>query len=113
MADYKETTVAGSEYTRARQVRIENPRPGTGTPSITFLEERVTTLSDRTIASDVSQITEMFTPETAATAFPLINPVDGTPLGQDATYQQLYVLLWSAYFYLAGKRDAAQAEQPA
>ena len=38
MPDYKETTVTGTSWQRARQVVIENPYAKL--PSITFIEER-------------------------------------------------------------------------
>lgn len=110
MPDYKETTVAGAAYTRAYQVVIANPL--VGTKAINFLEERVINFDNDQIRQQIGGVQEPFTPENLTEEFPLLNPVDGTPLGMAMQYRDLYAALHSLYFHVAGKRDAAIAAEP-
>lgn len=105
MPDYKETTLAGTAYTRAHQVVIANPT--VGTKAISFYEEQVINLADEQIIRQQGGVQEPFTAENANEEFALINPVDGTPLGMTMEYKDLYVALHSLYFHVAAKRDAA------
>ena len=107
MPDYKETTVAGTAYTRAHQVVIANP--SVGTKAISFYEEQVINLVDEQIIRQQGGVQEPFTADNANEEFPLLNPVDGTPLGMTMEYKNLYVALHSLYFHVAAKRDAAVA----
>lgn len=47
MADYKETAVNGSSFSRCRQIEIRNPY--LQAPAVIFTEERITTLGDRVL----------------------------------------------------------------
>lgn len=105
MPDYKETTVAGTAYTRAHQVTIANPLDGV--KAISFYEEQVINLADEQIIRPQGGVQEPFTADNAAEEFALINPLDGTPLGLSMEYKDLYVALHSLYFHVASKRDAA------
>jgi hypothetical protein len=111
MSDYKQTTLAGTAYTRACAISIANPL--TGVKAINFSEEQIVNLGDETIIRPQGGFQEPFTAENAGTEFALINPVDGTPLGATATYQQIYVMMHSLYFHLATLRDVAVAEAAA
>ena len=105
MPDYKETTLAGTAYTRAHQVVIANPL--VGVKAVSFYEEQIVNLGDEQMQRPQGGIQEPFTADNATEAFPLLNPVDGTPLGATMKYQDLYVALHSLYFHVAAKRDAA------
>lgn len=107
MADYKETTLAGTAYTRANAITIANPREGV--KAINFSEEQVINLGTETIVRPQGGVQEPFTAENTNEEFALINPVDGTPLGLTMEYKDLYVALHSLYFHVAAKRDAAVA----
>ena len=107
MPDYKETTVAGTAYTRAHQVVIANP--SVGTKAVSFYEEQVINLADEQIIRQQGGVQEPFTAENANEEFALINPVDGTPLGLTMEYKDVHVALHSLYFHVAAKRDAAVA----
>jgi len=102
MANYKETAVAGSSYTRSCRVIINNQYQST--PYIIYEEERVTILADQVITQPSGSVEDRFTDP--ATTFPLVDPTTGASLG-DATYGQVYVLLHSLYLYLATQRDGA------
>lgn len=105
MTNYKETTIAGSEYQRARLISITNEHNTNN--SITFVEEKIKFFGDEHFHTDVSSIVETLTAENATQQFNLLNPVDGTTIGT-ATYQDLYVLLYSLYIKLANDRDNTQ-----
>lgn len=114
MADYKQTTVAGTSYVRAFSVQANNPL--TGTKAISFMEEKVINLGDEQITRPQGGIQEPLMTENMLEEFQLVNPVDGTPIGQTMTYQQVYLALHSLYLHVATKRDvavAATAEQAA
>ena len=100
--DYRQSSVSGSTYQRGRSLYFENPR--NEPPSLLIREERVTVLADREITEFVGEIRKNVTDLTVA--FPLRNPLDNERIGQSATYQDLYVLLFSLYWHLAEERDA-------
>ena len=107
MPDYKETTVAGTAYTRAHQVVIANP--SVGTKAISFYEEQVINLVDEQIIRQQGGVQEPFTADNANEEFALVNPIDGTPLGMTMEYKDVHVALHSLYYHVAAKRDAAVA----
>ena len=107
MPDYKETTVAGTAYTRAHQVVIANP--SVGTKAVSFYEEQVINLVDEQIIRQQGGVQEPFTADNASEEFALINPVDGTPIGMTMEYKDVHVALHSLYYHVAAKRDAAVA----
>lgn len=102
MANYKETSVAGSKWTRSWQVVVENKF--NKTPSITFFEEQIVDVGDGVPTSTLvqGQLTEKFDDPTKT--FNLVHPVTGDVIGT-GTYQDLYVLLSSLYLSLATARD--------
>ena len=107
MPDYKETTVAGTAYTRANQVVIANP--SVGTKAISFYEEQVINLENEQIIRQQGGVQEPFTADNANEEFDLINPLDGTPIGMTMEYKDVHVALHSLYYHIAAKRDAAVA----
>lgn len=107
MPDYKETTLAGTAYTRAHQVVIANP--SVGTKAVSFYEEQVINLADEQIIRQQGGVQEPFTADNANEEFALVNPIDGTPLGMTMEYKDVHVALHSLYYHVAAKRDAAVA----
>ncbi len=107
MPDYKETTLAGTAYTRANQVVIANPT--VGTKAISFYEEQVINLADEQIIRQQGGVQEPFTADNANEEFALINPIDGTPIGMTMEYKDVHVAMHSLYYHIAAKRDAAVA----
>ena len=107
MPDYKETTVAGTAYTRAHQVVVANP--SVGTKAISFYEEQVINLADEQIIRQQGGVQEPFTADNASEEFDLINPLDGTPLGLTMEYKDVHVAMHSLYYHVAAMRDAAVA----
>lgn len=107
MADYKESQIMGSEYTRCSQVVISNPLAST--PQVQFYEERVAVIGDRCLFTPSGHIQVRFD---ADKVIPLVNPETlGLIPGQSTTMGQLYLALFSAYIQAALERDA-EAQQP-
>lgn len=108
MTDYKQTNIAGTAYTRANKVIVDNPL--NGVKAITFVEEQVVNLGNEQLIRPQGGIQEPLTADNMGTEFPLLNPLDGTPVGLSMTYEQVYVALHSLYFHVAKKRDRLAAE---
>lgn len=100
MANYKEKTVAGSEYVRCSEVRIFNPLGGV--PTINFSEENVTTLSTKTLTEGGSGFVLAFDP---SKTYPMLDPVTGDALGGSVTLAEVYAMIYSVYVGAAVERD--------
>lgn len=109
MSKYRETTLAGTSYVRANQVRIQNEIDAKG---ITFQETEVINLdSGESINKSVGSLSETLTAENALTEFDLLSPETNAPTGATMSYQDFYAAVYSLYFKLALERDAYEAEQ--
>lgn len=104
--NYRETTVAGSEYVRCRAIVISNHSGKT--PRVEFVEERITVLGDRSMSEPGVTLSVDFDP---AAVINVLNPLDNTQTGQSVTYADVYAVLYSAWMQEAKLRDAAQPEQ--
>jgi hypothetical protein len=104
MPNYNQRTLSGDRYTRSKRVVIENPLGGI--PSAMFLEQDVLVAGNETILQDLGAVRGVMTDP--ATPFPLLNPLDDSVVGQ-ATYGDVYALLYSLYRKLAADRDAANS----
>ena len=102
MADYKESTVSGTQWQRCWGVYIQNLH-GT-VPRVTLREEQITLLGGEKFSKDMGQIDFPFDPNASIT---LLNPETSEPLGATMTMGQMYVALWSLYMAKAAERDAA------
>ena len=103
MANYKETEVAGSEYTRCCEIHIFNPRDRA--PNVSFVEQRITTLGDRTLETYAGQIDMPFDP---AKEIDVIDPETNEPTGEVVTLADVYQLIYSVYLKEALLRDQHQ-----
>lgn len=109
MSDYRETSVAGTSYTRGRSIYLENPLGSL--PSLLVREETVINLADRVITEHAGEIRKVV--NDLSVEFPLRNPATNEIIeGQSMTYQDLYVGLFSLYWHLALERDAAAQVEP-
>ena len=105
MADYNQTTITnGTIHTRAYHVNIENPLGGI--PSVQFNEENVLDNNGVTTKFPSSSQPLQLSMTDPSVTFNLIDPTDGTTVLGTATYQQLYVSIYSLYLSLAAMRDA-------
>ena len=102
MANYKETSVAGTKWTRSWQVVVENKY--NQIPNVAFFEEQIVDTGDGSPVSKMvpGSLTEQFTDPSKT--FDLIHPVTGAVVGS-TSYQDVYVMLSSLYLSLANKRD--------
>ena len=106
-ANYKETTTSGTSYQRAYNIIIANPK--VGKKGIQFAEEQVAVSCDLIANIPLGVVEKEFTPENALTSFQLLNPETNEAFDPPryATYQDLYVLLFSLYYAVAHERDEA------
>lgn len=106
---YKPSEVAGTEYTRAHQIVIDNRRPDQP-PTITFFEERVlnTTSGDRRRFPQ-GQLQMGYDP---AAQIPLLDPRTGEDTGQTISLPEVYAAVYSIYMHAAKARDAEQEATP-
>jgi hypothetical protein len=78
--------------------------------SIQFFEETAVTVDGTTINNHVSDIYEVITD--LSKTIELRDPTTGLPLGNSVTYQDVYVILHSAYLQAAEARDASLVVPP-
>jgi hypothetical protein len=108
MSDYRESSIAGTSYTRGRSMYFENPLGSP--PALLVREETVINLADRVITEHAGEIRKVV--DDLTVEFPLRNPATNEIIeGQTMTYQDLYVGLFSLYWKLALDRDAEIAAQ--
>lgn len=100
--NYRETTVAGTEYLRCRSVHIINEKDRV--PVVAFGQELVTILPGRTVFEGAGELRVDFDPNKTIN---VINPLTGEPTGQSMTYGEVYAVLYSAWLQEAQARDAA------
>ena len=101
--NYNESTQTGDVTTWRRCYTINVINPYRQTPAIQFHEEDITSLPDgrTTVVNNTSCAADMSAPNTQ---FNLIHPETGAVIGT-ATYQEVYVMLFSLYMDTAIKRD--------
>jgi hypothetical protein len=99
-----EKIIQERRHTRAYSIIVSNPLGGV--PSIQYYEERIVT-TDGVPKSDgfTGILSEPLTPESFNEVFNVLNE-DGEVVGI-ASYGEVQALLYSLYFHLAAKRDAA------
>ena len=105
MANYHESQITGTKYTRAFRAEFENQLHQT--PSVRFHEEDVAVLSDgsafKTPGGSVDKA--MTDP---LESFPIID-AEGNDTGRTATLGDVQELVVSLYYHLALQRDVANA----
>ena len=101
MADYKETSVSGTQWQRCWGVYIQNIYGAV--PTISLREEKVTVIGNDKFFNDMGQIDFPFDPNAT---IQILNPVDGSPTGNSTTMGEMYVALWSLYMAKAAERDS-------
>lgn len=102
MADYQETSVAGTSYKRANEVFISNPL--NGPKSIRFSEELVVNLVTTTQRVPAGVVEQLLTDANKLTGVKILDPTTGAELFQ-LTYEQIYCVLYSLYLKVATDRD--------
>jgi hypothetical protein len=105
MANYQETALTGTSHTRCCEIRIFNPYAAT--PSIAFVEQRLTALSDSKVITERGDI--LAPTYDAAKVIPLRDTTTGALTGATTTFGDVYNILYSAYIAEAEARDAESA----
>jgi hypothetical protein len=99
--NYKQESITGTSYLRAKSVKIDSPV--NQTPTVYFVEEQVTTLaSGEVLTKEVDQLLVSYDPLAAIT---VLDPATGLPTGSTLTHAQIYQYLYSVYMAAATKRD--------
>ena len=101
---YAEQAVTGTTYRRARLITVSNPRDSM--PTITFVEEEVTLLSDgREMCRDVDQLVKEYAP---LEGIALLDEATMQPTGETVPQALFAMILFALYISEAQQRDAAQ-----
>ena len=113
MTNYKESTLVGSVYTRAKTLTIHNPLTGLVNDytkalehkkRVIFAEETIANINNTYVAISESMCHTEFNPTSIIN---LRNPETGEPTGNTVSHAELYVILYSLYLQTAEERDAA------
>jgi hypothetical protein len=102
MSDYRESTLSGTSWTRARSLYLENPF--NSAPSVLIREEEILNLGDRQISQPAGEINLTITDMTELV--PLRNPETGELTGDSIAVGTVYQALYSFYWAKALERDA-------
>ena len=103
MANYNETNDAGTAWTRAYSVHIQNPLDSSQRKFVTFFEEDVANIAGRIVHEPKGFLEVDFNP---AEEIVLRDPITGTETASTVTHQYLYQILYSLYRNKAEYRDA-------
>jgi len=103
MSNYNETQISGQAWQRCNQVVIENNKGQT--PVVRFDEEKIIQMED---GSHISRhLGNLAINYDASKVIELRDLTTGEPTGKTVTYEDAYVLLYSAYLSEALARDIA------
>jgi hypothetical protein len=102
MADYKESSILGTQWQRCKTVIINNPL--IGPKNIQFHEERVVILEGTPLRQGLDGCHKTFS---SNGYFPLLDPSTNIPTGATMTHTELYTALYSLYMQTALERDAS------
>ena len=105
MADYKETQIAGKQWKRCFEVKVENPL-APAVPKAIFYEQDVIEIAGKNVTIRADQVEMSFDINGTIT---IVNPDTLGPTGDTVPESMLYVLLFSKYIEAAKARDAEQA----
>lgn len=103
--NYREASMAGTAWQRARLVLLHNPLGGA--KGATFQEERALSLDGQ--QSSLGDVGSYRVDFEADGTIPLLDPATGEPTGETATHAQLYQIVFSLYRQTAAARDQAEA----
>lgn len=102
-ANYNESAVSGTTWTRCCRVTCENPLGGM--PRVVMSEEDVIVVGTDTLTRlRMHPLAVTFDP---AGSIPLLNPTTGEAVGSSMSHEVLFAALYSLYMQAAAARDAA------
>lgn len=102
MANYNETPVVGSTWTRCSNIYIANNYGVT--PTITFGEQQLIAIENQPPLV-VNTNTSCMAIFNGSSDIVILDPATGDPTGQTVTQQELYNILYSLYIATAKARD--------
>ena len=105
MANYNESILNGTKWSRCNTVTIVNPIEGT--PCIIFGEQDALLVDGVTLPISTNKQCQAFFDQENG-IIPLVHPVTGESLGT-TTHAELYTILFSLYMQTAVARDEAEA----
>ena len=101
MPNYKESQVSGTSYLRCRQVVVDNQL--NRTPSVTFTEERITTIGTETLKDQITApIAVNYDPDVQIA---ILDPETLLPTETTVSMAFLNLAIYSAYMHYANIRD--------
>ena len=106
--DYKAESTTAASRQRCSMIVFTNPL--NGAPGVSFDEQRVTQIDDRSIVEYVGNLTAGFDP---GADIPILDPETGKDTGKTVKQGELYAILFSLYFQVATKRDEEALKPPA
>lgn len=109
MPSYRESVISGTKWQRACRVVIENPLDHD--PTVTYVEEEVSVMADGARAHRLVDRLAM-TIDDPSLMIPMVDPETNEVTETQYPLQLAQWILYSLYFYLAGKRDNAANTEP-
>jgi hypothetical protein len=100
MPDYKESTLTGKQWQRAKEIRIYHPV--NEIPVIVVSEELAFSVGDQVFAQPVGDMQIAYDPTDSV---PRLNPETGEAVGGSVNMQELFVAIYSIYMAKAKERD--------
>lgn len=108
MSNYKQTTVAGESWVRAKRIVIENPLSEDNT--VKFIEEKVVVLEDGTVTTPYGVLNISVDNNNMTEEIEILDPISSEPTGTFISYGELHAIIFSTYMKLANERDAQPPE---
>ncbi len=105
---YKQTSVTGESWVRAKRIVIENVLNEDN--AIKFVEEKVTNLDGDNTSQDLGVLDNKVGDVDMSTEIPVIDPETGEPTGTSITYGELHAFIFSVYMALVNERDSTEEE---
>lgn len=103
IANYLETSAAGTTWRRCCNVFIDNAYGST--PVIRFGEEKIFNIDGEIVIKPSMPCATVFS---ATGSVPLVDPETNLPTGETITHAEIYRILHSAYLQAAITRDAEE-----
>jgi len=108
MSNYKQTTVAGESWVRAKRIVIENPLSEDST--VKFIEEKVVVLEDGTVSTPCGALSISVDSNNMTEEVEIIDPISNEPAGTSISFGEIHAIIFSTYMKLANERDAPPPE---
>lgn len=112
MADYKQSEIAGTRWTRCNRISILNPHSSQGAPSVVFDEEDAIAIGSSIVTLPCSLAPIPFVNFNPSEVIDIYDPMTGEKTANTITMGEIYALMFSAYMTKATMRDQTPPEEP-